>query len=97
MPAMDRRDVDDGAGATGAHAGHDVFGAQPRALQIDREHRVPFRLSHGGRVEVRVHAGVVHEHVDPAVLAQHLANRPGHVRLAGDVGLDERDRMLWRG
>jgi hypothetical protein len=72
------------------HVGQHMFGAQPRAFEVDGKHTVPLRLSHGDCVEVRVDACVVHQNVDAAMRLDDSRHRRLHLDFLRDVGSDER-------
>ena len=68
-----------------------VFGAEPGALEIDREHRLPLRLGHLDRIEIGVDAGVVDEHVDSSGSAEHVLDAADDVGFDRHIGGDEID------
>ena len=87
--SVNGRGVDDGAAANLAHFGDGVLGAQEHALGVDVHLAVPD--VHGRVLDVcgRAGAGVVYNHVQPAVGGQRRLDGLLPVLVAGDVELHE--------
>ena len=66
-------------------------------LDVDRDRQVPSLLGHPLYRRDAHHAGVAHEHVEPAELMHGLLNHPHDFVLAGDVGVDRRRPPAERG
>ena len=85
----DRAVVDDAAAARGLvlHDAEGVLGAQERRGEIGVHHRLPLREAEIlERHRRRAHAGIVEEHVEPAVDFHHLGEQGGDRSGIGHVG-----------
>ena len=56
------------------------------AAQVDVDFPLPVSLRELGHAAQDGDAGIVHQHLDPAVCRQRLLHKPRHVLLTGDVG-----------
>ena len=83
--AGDRGDTDDGAVLVDHLLVQQLAGDPLGSGEVDRDHRVPPVLGHVGQLLVAGDAGVVHDHVDTAVLLLEVVGDPLRRVLGGDV------------
>ena len=83
--AADGGGIDDSAAPLLPHHRQNILGGQKDAGGIDLHHLHPLVLHHFLDGLADVDAGVVHHHVDVALLPQHLPDGGIHQLLTGDV------------
>ncbi len=93
--ADDRGHVDDPAGAADDHVLDRGLGHVKGSGQVDRDDLLPVIVGHLGHGPVNGDPGVVHQDVDPAVLADHLMQHASAVIGAADVALMDGDPLAW--
>src|SRR5205814_630357 len=79
-------EVDDAAVPRGQHRAQGVLGTEERPGHVDGEHPAVVRDRHVEKWAARHHAGVVHQHVEPAEARQHPRDHRAHLVLVRDVG-----------